>query len=55
MREVIALLLLTLMLCLLAFSIRTPWREAILIFAVLLLALLWLNWANVVALNHRWV
>ncbi len=51
----LTLTLLTGIVILLAFPIRSPWREAIAIVAVVLLALLWLNWTGAITIHGRWV
>ncbi len=50
----ITLVLLTLLLFLAAFPIRSPWREAIAIVCVLLLVPLWLGWSGVITVRGRW-
>ena len=51
----ITLILLTLIVVLVAFSIRSPWREAIAILCVILVALLWLNLSGAITIHGRWV
>jgi VIT1/CCC1 family predicted Fe2+/Mn2+ transporter len=52
---VITLFLLTLIVVLLAFPVTSPWREAIAITCVVLVALLWLNWTGAITIHGRWV
>ncbi len=51
----ITLTLLTLIVILLAFTVPTPWREAIAIVCVVLVALLWLSWAGAITIHGRWI
>jgi hypothetical protein len=51
----ITLLLLTLIVALLAFSIKSPWREAIAILCVVLVALLWLSWTGAITIHGHWI
>ena len=51
----ITLILLTLIVILLAFPVRSPWREAIAIACVVLVALLWLSWTGAITIHGRWV
>jgi hypothetical protein len=51
----ITLLLLTFIVCLLAFAIRSPWREVMIGACVVLVALLWLSWAGAITINGRWL
>jgi hypothetical protein len=51
----ITLVLLTLVVLLLAFPIRSPWREAIAIVSVVLVALLWLTWTGAITIHGRWL
>lgn len=51
----ITLTLLTCVVILLAFAVRSPWREAIAIVCVVLVALLWLNLAGAITIHGRWV
>jgi hypothetical protein len=54
-RAMMTLILLTLIVTLLAFPIRSPWREAIAIVCVVLVALLWLSWTGAITIHGRWV
>jgi len=49
------LIVVTLLTVLAAFSIRSPWREAIAIACVVLVALLWLSWFGLITVHGRWV
>lgn len=51
----ITLVLLTLLTVLAAFPMRSPWREAIAIVCVVLVALLWLSWTGAITIHGRWV